>query len=172
MKIHKVSDKCAVRNFCLKGFSLIEVLTTIAIVGVLSAIAMNVYEGTVEKSQETIADNLVETLNTSLSEFSHALWDIRTTKNDGSSDDEFLVLRSLQYDDPNDLIPGQPFMRPDWNPLASGNTDDYRLLWTGRMFKLARPGESGTGLKVTFDGTDLGTMYEFANGYQVIGRSG
>ena len=152
-----------------RAFSLVEALVTIAIVGILSAIAASVYGDVVEKSRETIAENLNETLNTSLSKFSHSLWDLRFSKLDTSGADELIVLRSLQFDDPNEEVPGQPFMRPNWNPLVSGSTEDYRLLWTGRMFKLARPGVSGTGLKVTFDGSDLGTIYEFPPGFKMVG---
>ncbi len=146
-----------------------ETITTVAIIGILSAIGASVYGNMVEKSRETIAENLNESLNTALSRFSHALWDLRFSQMDTSGADELIVLRSLQYDDPDDEVPGQPFMRPDWNPVVSGDTDEYRLLWTGRMFKVARPGDSGTGLKVTFDGSDLGTMYEFPSGFKMVG---
>lgn len=155
-----------------QAFSLVEVLITIAVIGVLAAIAVPSIGKVVEGSRRGVAENVVQTLNKATREFSHSQWDLRTTPAAGSGGDEMLILRTLQWRDPDtsgELNPKGPFMKNDWNPTTSSNTDDYRAEWTGSAWKLVEPGTAGAGLKIIFDGSDLGTPYVHDSSFTPIG---
>jgi hypothetical protein len=61
-------------------------------------------------------------------------------------------------------------MRHDWNPAISSSTGDYRVMWMGNLYKLLPPGTTGTGLKVNFEGTDLGTPFQFPPNFTMAGK--
>lgn len=155
-----------------QAFSLVEVLITIAVIGVLAAIAVPSIGKVVEGSRRGVAENVVQTLNKATREFSHSQWDLRTAPAASSGGDEMLILRTLQWRDPDtsgELNPKGPFMKNDWNPTTSSNTDDYRAEWTGSAWKLVEPGTAGAGLKIIFDGSDLGTPYVHDSSFTPIG---
>ena len=60
-------------------------------------------------------------------------------------------------------------MRPDWNPSTSDSTEDWRIQWTGSAWKLLKPETQGAGIKVIFDGSDLGTVYVFPDNFTPVG---
>jgi hypothetical protein len=60
-------------------------------------------------------------------------------------------------------------MRTDWNPTTSNSNADYRAEWTGSTWRLLEPGTGGAGLKIVFDGSDLGTPYVHASGFTPAG---
>ncbi len=155
-----------------KGFSLAEAITTIAIIGILAAIAIPTIGKVTEGSRRGVARNIVETLNKATKEFGHSQYDLRVTPNPATGADDMLILRTLQWRDPNPSgelnFPG-PFMRTDWNPIASSSSQDYRVEWTGSSWQLLEPGTAGSGLKIDFEGTDLGTPYVHAGDFKPIG---
>ncbi|MCB1234915.1 MAG: prepilin-type N-terminal cleavage/methylation domain-containing protein [Verrucomicrobiae bacterium] len=157
----------------VRGMSLVEMIITVAVVGILGGITIGTFGNVVDRGKDNIAQNLVETLNHATREFSHANWDLRFNAIEASGGDEMLVLRSLQWRAPDgasdELIPKGPFMRPDWNPSTSDSTEDWRIQWTGSAWKLLKPETAGAGIKVIFDGSDLGTVYVFPDNFTPVG---
>lgn len=155
-----------------RAFSMVEALTTIAIIGILAAIAIPSIGTVTEGSRRGVATNVLETLNKATKEFSHSQYDLRVTPNPATGGDELLILRTLQWRDPNPSgelnVPG-PFMRTNWNPTPSTSDQDYRVEWTGSSWRLLQPGTAGAGLKIAFDGSDLGDSYIHAPDFQPIG---
>ena len=153
-----------------RGLSMAEVLTVVAIIGVLVAIAIPNVGGLLGSSKATVARNLVETLNQAVHRFNQTNYEMLIPAVSSSSEEELLVLRTLQYRNPANPKPGSPYMRRDWNPATSSNTSDYRVAWSGSLYKLLAPGQSGTGLKVDFGGGDLGEPFVFPSGYTMAGQ--
>lgn len=154
------------------GFSLVELVITIAVIGILSAIAIPSIGNVVEGSRRGVAENVVQTLNKATREFSHSQYDLRTTPVATSGGDEMLILRTLQWRDSDlsgELNPKGPFMRNDWNPTTSSSADHYRAEWTGSSWRLLEPDTAGSGLRIIFDGSDLGTPYVHAADFAPIG---
>lgn len=142
------------------GFSLVEVIVTIAVMGILSALGMAAYGNITKASKETIAQNLVETLNNATKEFGHAQYSLLSDGENASADDEQHILQTLQWQDPSiELGVAGPFMRPNWIPTTSDSDEEYRAVWAGSFWKLARPGESGVGLQINFQATDVGVSF-------------
>ena len=155
--------------------SLTEVVITIAVIGIMAAIGVANFGDLTKGSKDTIARNLTETLNKATRNFSHANWDLRFNAVAASAGDEVMVLRSLQWREPDgaanqkEIYYKGPYMRPDWNPDTSSSTDDWRIQWTGSSWKLLLPGTSGAGLKVDFEGNDLGTPFVFPDNFTPVG---
>lgn len=154
-----------------KAFSLVEVITVIAILGIVSAIAIPNLAQIGEGARRGTAENIISALNKATKEFGHSQYDLKTTPVAASGGDELLVLRTLQWRDskPNGELnlPG-PFMRTDWNPVPSDKSNDYRAEWDGASWRLLTPGTSGAGLKIVFDGSDLGTPYVHPNDFAPV----
>ena len=157
--------KRAIHN---QAFTLIEMLVTIAIVGILSAVAIINLSPIDGKARAGVSQNLVETLNDGVKRFGHANYSIPRAADSGT-DDEIEVLRTLQWRDVDS--PGSPYARPDWQPGVSADDSDYRIQWNGRTFQLLRPGTAGAGLQVVFDSSDVGTPYDFPSGYKPLGQN-
>ena len=158
-----------------KGFTLAEMLGTIAIVGVIAGLAVVGFGNVTGQAKDRIARNLVETLNKGTRNFSHANWDLKFNAVDAVAGDEMMVLRSLQWREP-DGDPNQtesiyrgPYVRDDWNPQTSSDIDTWRIQWTGSAWKLLLPGTPGAGLLVDFEGADLGTPYKFPDNFNPVG---
>lgn len=157
------------------GFSVTEMVITISIIGVLAGIVLMKISGTLSASQEAIAHEKVEMLNSGLHKFNYANYEIHPgslTVQSGTTGDEWAVLRTLQYRNPNEdrASLGSPYVRPDYNPTSSNSTDDFRIIWTGRLYKLLKPGETGLGIKVVFDGSDYTTPFVFPPNFSMAGR--
>lgn len=155
------------------GFSLVEMIVVIAVLGIIAGIAVSSFGGLLEKSSDGVAGNVVSTLNKATREYSHSNADLIYEAFAASAADELIVLRALQYKSPSDSIglnelnPKGPFMRPDWQPTTSNLNSDYRITWTGSAWKLLKPGVTGTGLKLVFDGSDLGVYVIFPPNFQL-----
>jgi type II secretory pathway pseudopilin PulG len=149
---------------------LTELLVTIAVIGVLAAVAIPSTINIYAPSKEAIARNLLESLNGAIHRFNQTNYELLYTAVSASGQDEIHVLRTMQYRDPNNPKPGSPYMRVDWNPVTSSSTADYRIMWMGNVYKLLSPGQQGTGIKVNFDGADLGVPYVFPAGFTMAGK--
>lgn len=156
------------------GFSLTELIVTVAVLGVMAGIAISSFGNVNLASRNAQAQNITEKLNRALKEFGQSNWNITTASNAGSTTDEFKVLRSLQWKPASTanntrIVVGAPFVSPVWNPSGSSSSTEFRVRWNGFEFDLLPPGTAGTGLKLTFDGTDHTTPYAFPNDYKPEG---
>lgn len=154
------------------GYSLPEVMVTIAIVGILAAIALATFGNVNESTRLVVAQKIAAQLNAGVKGYNQSNWDMPTAKDDSATTDEFLVLRSLQNAPTASSGSFQslaPFYSPGWNPTSSSAVADYRIRWNGVSFELLAPGQSGQGLKVTFDGTDQGAAYTYPSNYKIEG---
>lgn len=155
-----------------KGFSMTEMVTSIAIIGVLASIAVLSMTGVVTGAKEGVATDRLEMLNQGLNSYAQAYKEYTYTPNDSAYSDENTVINDLEYRnaDPNKALVGSPFVRPEYRPKYSGSNKDYRLMWTGSRFKLLRPGTDGFGAVVAFDGSDIGTPLVYPPNYSSSGR--
>ena len=142
----------AIKQRRCAGFSMIELLSTVAIMGILSGIAMNVFVNVKSRSSDIIAGEVMETMNLGLKKFNQAAYKITTAADAAETTDEAAVLALLQTRDIT--IPGTPFVRPNWHPVASEEITDHRIRWAGTTFELLLPGTAGKGLKVDFEAGD------------------
>jgi len=154
------------------GFSMSEMVITISIIGVLATISISAMSGVLNGSKESIARDRLEMLNQALNTFAYSNLELTFTPIAGSSSDEIAVLRYLQFRDPNEnrASTGSPYVTPRYNPLTSSSTDDFRIVWKGSRYSLLREGESGTGLKVSIDGSDFTTPFIFPPGFSRYSR--
>ena len=74
-------------------------IVVIAIIGVLSAIAVPNVGKVLEGSRRGVAESVVQTLNKATREFGHSQWDLRQSAVPASGGDELLLLRTLQWRD-------------------------------------------------------------------------
>ena len=156
------------------GFSLPEIMMSIAVVAILTAIGIVAVSNVTEDAKAVDARRQVEQLNHALRTFSQTNWDIRTVADASGTVDEFKVLRSLQYKPQaryGRFSLGVPFFPPTWNPAASNSSSDFRAEWNGANFRLLVPGQSGSGLKLSFDGSDQSAPYAFPQNYKPEGTA-
>lgn len=153
-----------------RGLSLPEVLVVLVILSTLLALAIPQFQGAFGSSQGVVARDLAETLNSAVHRYGQRHGEVVVPPVAAAGGDEYNVLRRLQWRNPDNPMPGSPYMRPDWNPDVSSSSADYRLQWTGLLFTLLPPGTLGTGFKVKFDGSDITTPFIFPPGYNPGGR--
>ncbi len=154
------------------AFTLVELIVTIGVIGVLSAIAIPIYSGVRYASEEAVATDHVEALNHAVAKYSQECWKMPTLADASATTDEYAVLRSLQYRFPSaNLKPGSPFFNPTYDPRTSSNASELRIRWNGKSFELLKHGQSGTGLKYD-NGNDVrNNPYNFPAGYKPEGAS-
>ena len=145
-----------------------EMLATITILGIITAIGVANIGGVNKSAQEKIANERCEQMNSALKSFSQSSYEIRLTKDDTKIDDELLVLRSLQWRDPVAPDPGAPFLWPSYNPAGSSDTSKLRIQWNGSVFQLLKVGQSGNGLLFDFERKDFTTNYVFPSDYAPV----
>lgn len=154
------------------GYSLSELIWIIALMGILASIAIPNIGESLSNSKAVIARQKLEMMNKGVHAFAEcAGFSISRTPINSSATDETLVLHDLQTRSLTNPTPGSPFVDPTYRPVSSSDPNDYRIVWTSNfVFKLLSPGETGTGLKVPFDGSDLGDPWVAPPGYNPGGR--
>lgn len=155
-----------------RGFSVTELVVVISIIGVLAGIAVGSYNQFLGGTKDALAAERQEMLNQALLRFAQQNYEMLFNAMDTSAADEMVILRTLQYRDTDDdrAKLGSPYMDPRYNPVASSSTALYRLRWTGRLYELLKPGKTGTGLLMNFEGTDFTTPFAFPPNFQMAGR--
>lgn len=160
------------KRISLAGYSMTEMIIAISVIGVMAGVLIPGMTGVVSGSKESLAAGKLEMLNQALNAYGHSWKEYTYTPNNSSAADELTVVLDLQYRNPDEdkALTGSPFLRTDYRPSTSSSADDYRIVWTGYRFKLLEPGEPGVGIRVDFDGSDIGTPFVFPPNYSSSGR--
>ena len=154
------------------GFSLTEMITTVSILGILASIVVVQMSDNYSTAKDILAQDRLEMLNRGMAERAASVKEYVFTRVDTNTSDEMLVLMDMQYrnPDPEKADFNSPFIEPRYRPTTSSSPNDYRIRWTGRRFELLRPGTTGSGLKVVFDGSDIGEPRVYPQNYNSSGR--
>ena len=156
----------------VSGFSMTELVIVISVLGVLSTIAVTSFNHLLGSGKDVVASERREMLNQALHRFAQQNYDMVFTRIDGSTADEMVILRTLQYrnPDPARTMIGSPYFHPAYNPVGGSSADTYRLRWTGRNYELLKPGTPGAGILMNFEGTDFTTDFDFPPNFRMAGR--
>lgn len=154
------------------GFSMTELVIVISILGVLSTIAMTSFSHLLSGGKDAVAAERREMLNRALHMFAQHNYDMVFSRQDTNTADEVVILRTLQYRDPNPnrVKIGSPYVDPRYNPAVSSSADSYRLRWTGRNYELLKPGTAGSGILMDFEGADFTAPFAFPPNFRMAGR--
>lgn len=154
------------------GFSMTELVIVISIMGAMATIVVASFNQFLDGSKDALARERLENLNQALHRYAQTDKELLEAKRPSSADDEKLVLRKLQYRNPNEDLAkvGSPYFDPSYQPAASALDTTYRLRWTGKLYELLRPGTPGTGLLMNFEGTDFTTPVVFPPDFDTNGR--
>ncbi len=153
-----------------RGYSMTEMVWVVAILGILAAIVISQAVSVSDASKLTAATHKLEMLNSALATYAQTGQEITFPADSGSATDETVVVHYLQGRDPTSPQMGSPFISPNYRPAPSSDPADYRLMWTGGQFLLLTPGQSGTGLQVPFDGSDMGAAWIQPAGWKPYGK--
>jgi len=129
---------------------------------------VNSYTGVMSGGKQTLANRKLGILNEALNRHAMADRPLARVAQPESSQDELLILLALQMRR-EDLV-GSPYVSPSYVPKSSSSNQDYRLRYNGVRFELLPPGQGGTGLKVEFDGSDVGPPRSIPSGFDPYGR--
>ncbi len=150
------------------GFSLVEMIVVVSVMGILSAVTLSHFSGFNEASRAAVATELQERVNGALRRFNDGNYQMKVhVVTDGS--DASWVIQTLQYRKSVNPAVGSPYLANNWTPVISSSTSDYRLVWKGTLFVLVNPGDTGVGVKVDFDGASLSTPFNFPSGFTMAG---
>ena len=151
------------------GFSLVEVIVTVAVLVVITSVAIQYFGGTLDASRSVVAEDVMTVINNGLKKHSQVNYEFNLPADHGGTDDEIAILRSLQWRDPFNLVPGAPFIPQNWHPVESFDIEEHRLRWNGKVFNVLEPGISGSGIKVQFDASDYSLNYTFPDDFVPVG---
>jgi type II secretory pathway pseudopilin PulG len=146
---------------------MVEMVTVISIIGVIAAIAVGSMSDMSTDSKTVLATNRQEMLNTALNQMAMCGRQVSNAPQLTSSRDEELIVMTLQMRDEN--LVGSPFVIPNYLPKSSSDITTYRLRFTGQRFELLIPPQQGTGLKIEFDGSDMGPARVFPSSFRPFG---
>lgn len=151
----------------LQGFSMVEMVTIVSIIGIITAIIIPSMSGLSSNSKTVLAQNRQELLNTALNQMAMSGRQVPNSPQLTSSRDEELVVMTLQIR--NENLVGSPFLTPSYAPKGSSDPTTYRLRFTGLRFELLVPPLVGTGIKIEFDGSDMGPPRNFPPNFRPFG---
>ncbi|MES2595432.1 MAG: type II secretion system protein [Verrucomicrobiota bacterium] len=154
------------------GFSMSEIVVSISILGILATVVILNLGSNYESIKQTLAQEKAEMLNRGLGERAASHKEYTESAATGASWDESLLLLTLQYRDPDDSQAdlNSPYIDPRYRPKTSSSTNAYRLQWNGRRFEVLRPGTTGSGLLIAFDGSDYGEPRVYPPDFTTNGR--
>ena len=155
-----------------RGFSMFEMIWVVSLLGILAALALAQYGTMSEGSKLSVATEKLERLNQGLIGYGTVVSDAAAyypaPRADGG--DENFVLLSLQFRHSTNPTVGAPYVDARYRPDTSSDSTEYRYQWSGTMFKLLVPGQSGTGLLEPFDGSDMKAPFPFTDNFRPLGR--
>ena len=151
------------------GFSLVEMIVTVAVLAIITSIAITYFGGTLDASRSVVAEDVATVLNNGLKKHSQVNYEFNLAADNSATDDEIAIVRSLQWRDPSNLIPGAPFVPQNWHPVGNADAGEYRLRWNGTVFTVLEPGIPGSGIKVQFDASDYSLNYTFPDDFVPVG---
>jgi type II secretory pathway pseudopilin PulG len=146
---------------------MVEMVTIVSIIGIIAAIAIPSMSEVSTKSKNVLATHRQELLNTALNQMAMAGRYISDSPQLGSASDEQLIVMTLQIRDEN--LVGSPFVVTNYAPKSSSDPSTPRLRYTGQRFELLSPQQAGVGLKVDFDGSDMGPPRVFPSNFRPFG---
>jgi prepilin-type N-terminal cleavage/methylation domain-containing protein len=132
-----------------RGFSLPEIMVTIAIVGIMASIAISQVVRTDTAARSGVANTIVTTMNRAVTAYRQCGSEVTISANADASADEASVMSLLTSYDPG--VVGTPFLKAgmgDWPSVGTTTTTTYRARWNGRFFEVIPAGTAGTGLKI------------------------
>jgi len=130
-----------------RAFSFTEVLVTIAIIGIMTAIAIPSITRTDQAAKAEVANQIVTSINRAISAYRQCASEITLNANSDTGEDEASIMALLTVADSG--VVGSPFLHgPKWPHAESADDATYRVRWNGRFFEVLPPGTAGTGLKV------------------------
>jgi type II secretory pathway pseudopilin PulG len=144
-----------------------EMVTIVSIIGVIAAIAIPSMSSMSTSSKNVLATNRQELLNTALNQMAMAGRFVSNSPQLTSASDEQQIVMTLQIRDEN--LVGSPFVVPNYAPKSSSDPTTYRLRYTGQRFELLAPQQAGVGLKIDFDGSDMGPPRVFPSNFRPFG---
>ena len=149
-----------------------ELVIVICILAVLAAITVTPLSQFLSGGKDSLAMARQETLNQAVYRFAQQNYELQFNRMDGSIADELVILRTLQYRDPNINLAkiGSPYYDPRYNPVSSSDSTQHRLRWTGKMYEVLLPTQSGTGILMDFEGSDFTTAFAFPPNFQMAGQ--
>ena len=134
----------APRHAAPRGFSLTEILVSIAVIGILSAIAIPSISHISETSKVEVANTIVTTMNRAVTGYRQCGSEITINANADASADEVSVMALLTTRDAG--VTGTPFLQGPWPSTGSSDTSTYRARWNGRFFEVIPAKSDGIGL--------------------------
>lgn len=128
------------------AFSLPELLTVVAIIGVLAAVAIPMMSGIPDASRRAVADDALERLNQAVHGYEMQVKDITNAAASGSDDEEaVLTLLTTQESTNSSFSKGNLFVTQNLTFPPSADTTIYRAQWTTNgVFELLTPGTNST----------------------------
>lgn len=121
------------------GFSLVELIVTIAVLGVLSVIAIPIMSGVLETSQTEVAQRNLNLLNGAVINYNQSVNQLTNSSGSDSAVVELLKTRDAS-------VPGTPFLPDHFANVTTSDTNAYRAVWNTRVFEMVSKGESGSGI--------------------------
>ncbi|MCD5390942.1 type II secretion system protein GspG [candidate division NPL-UPA2 bacterium] len=143
----KIKGYCLRVSGCCRGFTVVELLTVIAIIAILAAIIMPALRRARIKAHEAKAKSMIAQLEIALSMYktdfgSYPDYDGESTQYDAEADEILALLTGRDPDDPDwDLEDGEPgeldtIGNPNWNgPYLEVKKDDIKWINGGNYLK-------------------------------------
>jgi prepilin-type N-terminal cleavage/methylation domain-containing protein len=127
------------------GFTLAELLITLAIMGVLSALAISKFGYLLPAVRQGTSADSAGLLNRAVEHYDQVNSQISVPVSSDTSD-EVAVVALLKARNP--AAPGSPYIAADFTVVSTSSTDKVRLYWTGKFFKTIPEGTPGIGIAV------------------------
>lgn len=156
------------------GFSLPEIIITVAVIGVLASITLPVVIGVIPSSQASVASRNLNLLNGAVVAFNQNNHELALASDAGTSD-EMAVIRSLQFVPPpvpGTSLPasaGAPYYEPMANIQVTSDPTRYRAQWNGKVFRLVSPTTAGAGIDLIAIAGRAASAPTYPSGYKTVG---